>query len=319
MATNDQTKHDLVAKLKDLAIEFKKCPTYQEFLEKTGTSHYSVQKYWKNYKVLCDAAGLVPYQERRKMPPNEVLFKADIQEAIEKYKPETPSPRITLPRIAIAGDYHAPFQSNYAVNRFIEFVEQFQPEYVIQMGDAYDFLAHSKFPRSHNYYNAKQEEELGRAELENFWKRVKKAAPNARCIQIVGNHDLRPLKRILEVAPSFEHWAEEKWRELMTFDGVETIYDHREEFEVAGILFTHGFLHSEGRHRDYFLQNVVIGHLHKLWVQYRKIRGQSIWEMSCGFLGDPESKALGYTPSKKANMQLGFSAIDEFGPRTIHL
>lgn len=319
MATDDQTKHDLVSKLKDLAIELKRAPTYQEFLDKTGTSHYAVQKFYRNFTLLSNAAGIVPYQERRKMPPNEVLFRADLEETLKNHIPERIIPGPALPRILICGDYHAPFHSKYAVAKVIEFAKNFKPEYVIQMGDAYDFLAHSKFPRSHNYYNAKQEEELGRAELERFWREIQAAAPKAKCIQIVGNHDLRPLKRILEVAPNFEHWAQEKWKQLMTFEGVETYYDHREEVEIAGILFTHGFLHSEGRHRDYFLQNVVIGHLHKLWVQYRKLRGQSIWELSCGFLGDPESKALGYTPSKKANMQLGFAAIDEFGPRLIHL
>lgn len=319
MSEQDQAKHNLVAKLKEIAIELRRAPTYPEFIEMSGCSHHSIKKYYRNYSILCNSAGLIPYQERRKMPGNDVLFRADIEEVLKKYIPERILETPKFPKVLICGDYHAPFQSNYAVAKVLEFAKEFNPDYVIQMGDAYDFLAHSKFPRSHNFYNAKQEEELARAELERFWKCVQIAAPNAKCVQIVGNHDLRPLKRVLETAPNFEHWAEEKWRQLMTFEGVETKYDHREEFEVAGILFTHGFLHSEGRHRDYFMQNVVIGHLHKLWVQYRKVRGQTIWEMSCGFLGDPESKALGYTPSKKANMQLGFALIDQFGPRVIHL
>lgn len=160
---------------------------------------------------------------------------------------------------------------------------------------------------------------MAREGAEEMWQKLKGASPEAKLHLITGNHDARPLKRVLESVPTVEHWVQEYWKKLMTFDGVETIYDHRTELEIAGILFTHGYLGKEGAHRDYYLKNVVIGHLHKGWVQYRRFHNQTFFELCAGFLGEPESKAMTYNNSRMANYQLGFAAIDQYGPRFIHL
>lgn len=246
------------------------------------------------------------------------IFHASIERQIEEYVPRNPIKEVIFPKILCWPDTHYPFQNKAGVDRMIEFAKDNQPEYIVQVGDLFDMYAASKFPRSQNIYTPKDEERLAREMAEADWKRLKEACPEAICYQLLGNHDIRPLKRTLESLPIMEHWVEKYLGELFTFEGVNTILDTREELKLAGILFTHGFLGS-GNHKDYYLNNVVHGHDHKLYVLNRRIMGQNIFEMSCGFLGDIEAKALSYTPSKLANYQDGFGWIDKWGPRTIHL
>lgn len=312
--------HEIVRAVKDLHKETGLTPTRDEFLNATGVTHHQLRKHG-GFTAVLKASGitLLPGQEKR-FKLSSGVFQKDLKKVLDEYVPrDVMSTKKMWPKILVIGDAHFPFVNNKAIDEIYKFAEIHQPEYIVQMGDLYDFLAHSKFPRSHNYYTPQQEEMLAREGAEKFFSTLKRICPNAKIHLLVGNHDLRPLKRVLEQAPTIEHWAEKQFNELMSFPDVETQFDHREELEIGGILFTHGFLCKEGAHRDYYLQSVVIGHLHKLWVQYRRVRGDQIFEMCAGFIGDPFSKALTYTPSKKANYQIGFGWIDEFGARTIHL
>jgi predicted phosphodiesterase len=311
--------HEIVSKLKALFQELGRPPTRDEFLDHTKLSHHSLRRHG-GYVALMKASGIdmLPGQQKRFKAGPEI-FQVDLKKHLDEYKSRDPVIKTNWPRILCIGDAHFPFVNQRVIDEILKFAEIHQPEYIVQMGDLYDFLSHSKFPRSHNFYTPEQEEQLARDGAEKFFRDLRRVCPNAKIHLLVGNHDLRPLKRVLEVLPSVEHWAQKIFKDLMTFEGVITHLDHREELEIGDILFTHGFLHREGAHRDYYLQSVVIGHLHKLWAQYRRVRGQQIFEMCVGFIGDPESKALTYTPSKKANYQLGFGWIDEFGCRVIHL
>lgn len=312
--------HVIVSKLKALHDELGRPPTRDEFFQSSGVTHHEMRKHG-GYTSLLKTAGInmLPGQERRfKLTAD--IFRKDLKKVLDEYVPrDVMSNKNKLPKILVIGDAHFPFVNKMAIEEIYKFAKIHQPDYIVQMGDLYDFLAHSKFPRSQNYYTPQQEEALAREGAEEFFSTLKKICPKAVIHLMVGNHDLRPLKRVIEASPTIEHWAEQIFTQLMTFPDVTTHFDHREELEIGGILFTHGFLTKEGAHRDYYLQSVVIGHLHKLWVSFRRVRGDQIFEMCAGFIGDPFSKALTYTPSKKANYQLGFGWIDEFGARVIHL
>jgi predicted phosphodiesterase len=261
-------------------------------------------------------AGLETGRPKKFKATNDV-FMVDINQQIEKHTPAQIA-KYDFPKMLCWPDAHYPFVNKDAEIRMIEFAREHQPEYIIQIGDLLDCYAASKFPRSQNIYTPKEEERLGIEMASDAWKRLREACPKAKCYQLMGNHDVRMLKRTLESLPIAEHWIEKYFKELFTFEGVETIFDTREELDIAGILFTHGFL-GHGKHKDYYLKHVIHGHDHKLYVQHRRIHGENIFEMSCGFIGDVEAKALSYTPSKLANFQLGFGWVDKWGPRTIHL
>lgn len=311
--------HELVQKIKDKAHELGRTPLRLE-LEKQVISQSKIRKY--GYKELIDMAGLPQATESEKkqarFKPTNQIFERSIVDQIDQYQPRAPIKKNQFPKILCWPDSHYPFVNKEAEEAMIEFARINQPDYIIQVGDLLDCYAASKFPRSQNIYTPKEEERLGIEMAQNAWSRLRKFCPKAKCYQLMGNHDVRMLKRTLEALPIAEHWIEKYFTELFSFDGVETIFDTRQELEIAGILFTHGFLGS-GSHKDYYLKNVIHGHDHKLYVQHRRIHGENLFEMSCGFLGDVEAKALSYTPSKLANFQLGFGWVDQWGARTIHL
>lgn len=312
--------NEIIQLAKNLFREFGRTPLLLE-LESAGASRHIISKY--GYREVIRMAGLqelskAEMMEARKPKITNEIFNADIYQVIENHIPRTKIKEQKLPKILCWPDSHYPFVNKEAEGKMIQFAIEHQPDYIIQVGDLLDCYAASKFPRSQNIYTPKDEEALGIGMAREAWDKLRKGCPKAKCYQLMGNHDVRMLKRTLESLPIAEHWIEKYFRELFTFEGVETIFDTREELEIAGILFTHGFLGS-GTHKDYYLKNVIHGHDHKLYVQHRRIHGENIFEMSCGFLGDVEAKALSYTSSKLANFQLGFGWVDEWGARTIHL
>lgn len=273
------------------------------------------------YNELIAMAGLTALTETERKNVKKItndIFNRNIDQHLEDYVPRKSKPQKPFSKILCWPDSHYPFVNKEAEQKMIKFAIENQPDYIIQIGDMLDFYSASKFPRSQNVYTPKEEERLGIEMATNAWKQLREGCPKAKCYQLMGNHDVRPLKRTLESLPIAEHWMEAYFKQLFTFEGVETVFDTRQELEIDGILFTHGFL-SPGTHKDYYLKNVIHGHDHKLYVQHRRIHGQNIFEMSCGFLGDVEAKALSYTPSKLANFQLGFGWVDQWGARTIHL
>jgi predicted phosphodiesterase len=308
----------IIQVVKELANEYGRTPLRQEIIS-AGVSNYRVQKY--GYEKILDMCGLdslsiVATKNKKKITSE--IFNRDIQSHLEEYVPKLAAPQKPFSKILCWPDSHYPFVNKEAEAKMIEFAIEHQPDYIIQVGDLLDCYSASKFPRSQNIFTPKEEERLGIEMATNAWKKLREGCPRAKCYQLMGNHDVRMLKRTLESLPIAEHWIEKYFKELFTFEGVETIFDTRQELEIDGILFTHGFL-SAGSHKEYYLKHVIHGHDHKLYVQHRRLHGQNIFEMSCGFLGDVEAKALSYTPSKLANFQLGFGWVDQWGPRTIHL
>ncbi len=177
--------------------------------------------------------------------------------------------------------------------------------------------SHSKFPRSHNIFTPAQEQAMAREANTVFWAKLQKFCPDAICTQLLGNHELRPLKRIMEAYPEAEEWVAEKMKSLFTFDKVKTIFDPREEVTLGDIAIFHGYRSQLGAHRDYTLMNCINGHTHKPGVSYRTIRGALLWELNSGLAGDPLAKGLTYTPQKITIWGQGYAYVDAYGPRFV--
>jgi len=310
--------HELVSQLKDLALELGRTPTKPEFCGKIAGGHYKVTKLG-GYNVLVKAAGLEPNGNQSQKIDNTIFIK-NLATHLEQYEPKTPPStcKETFPRIAVISDIHWPFASQKVLDQFYRFIEKHQPEYVIINGDAWDMFSHSKYPRSHNVFTPEVEHQLSREANEVFWQEVKKAVKDAKCFQLLGNHDIRPLRRILEVYPVAEDWISSMLKKLFNFEGVKTIHDVRQELILPGnIAVHHGYRSKLGDHRDYMLQNAIIGHTHLGGVTFRRLRGEVLWELNSGVAGDPESKGLSYTPQKITHWTPGFGWVDEYGPRFI--
>lgn len=180
----------------------------------------------------------------------------------------------------------------------------------VQVGDARDMLAYSKFAGP-TIMTPPQEMEAATEELTQFWKTIKTNYPRVECYQLKGNHCDRPKKRLYEAGL---HYVADLDR-FFTFRGVKTIYDVTEPLVLDDIHFMHGY--GSGKLGDIckkFKAKIVCGHSHRGGVYYENtIRNKIIWELNAGFLGDPFSKAMSYRPVKWTHWTLGVGYINSMG------
>lgn len=205
------------------------------------------------------------------------------------------------------GDTHKPFQHQPTLDEIYRAAEREQPNAIVQMGDLYDFYSASKFPRSHNIMTPKQEAEEGFAAAENMWKNLRKIVPKAECYQLWGNHDVRPQKRIMELVPHLAHFF--KIEDMFKFPGVSTILSERDDLEIDGVVYEHGYFGKPGQHMKENMRRTVIGHTHRPWLHYEQIRGQLLWELNVGYVGNPEAAALQYQRKKWEKWVRGYGLI----------
>lgn len=314
-------QHDIVSRLKDIAIEMGETPSRDVFCKRSGISKDRIEKFFGGYTILVQSAGLDQHRAKRKI--DNSIFEKDIHLHLEQYVPKNiPSPSLKIepfPRCIFIPDFHAPWGDMKVIEAACRYAEKIKAEYIIQLGDLYDFISHSRFPTSKNIYTPKEEQKAGRKQVEDMWRMLSSACPSSKRYQLWGNHDSRPLKRILEQYPEASEWIERMITELMSFDGVTTLSGEREELILPGnVMVLHGYLSRPGSHRDYNIGfNVVHGHLHSAHVMYKQIQGKILWEMNCGVAADINSKAFSYTPQKSLHWSKGFGALDENGPRFI--
>lgn len=313
--------HDLVAALKQLALELGRVPNRSEFENYGKGFKYQLGKYFgNNFTTLVQAAGLPTYDDRRSGKARKLdnsIFERDLVEQLAAHEPRPSTQHKGYRPTLFIPDTHFPFASQRVLDAIYEWISKYKPERVVQLGDLYDLYAHSRFPRSHNLIAPKQEEQVGRQQAEAMWKQVRELVPNAECVQLIGNHDLRPLKQTLANLPSLEHVIEKYLHELMTFEGVKLISDARQEYEFDDVSCFHGFRSGLGAHMLHTLCNIVHGHDHTLGLAFKRVRGKTLWELHCGLAGDPEAKVMGYTPLKSQQGMPGFGWLDESGPRPI--
>lgn len=310
-------KHSLIVDITALAQELDRTPTANEFYKSKARLEASTMREFGRYNALVSAAGLAPNKEYRRLT-NQV-FEKNIEQHIQEYIPREPIERKPWPTIHVISDIHWPFHSQRVIDRFLESVGDMKPQYVIINGDAWDNYSHSRFPKSHNVFTPREEEALSRTNNENFWLEVQKRSPKSICYQMLGNHSVRPLKRILETYPEAEDWIKQKMHELFTYPNVSTIHDIREELMFGDVAIFHGYRSKLGEHRDYTQYNCINGHTHQGGVSYKRIRGQTLWELNTGLAGDPEAKGLTYTQQKITTWTNGWGELDSRGPRFISL
>lgn len=317
----ESDSHELIAAVKDLALDLKRTPTRNEFQNHFRGAAYRLERFG-GFTALLKAAGLETYEDRRsgkKRPiSREELFGVDIVQTLEAHEPRiVESNNADFEPILCVGDAHFPFAHQPTIEKVYRFAEREQPLHIVQMGDLMDQFSHSRFPSSRNVYRPDEEMELARKQSEEFWRELQKASPKAKCYQIMGNHDVRALRLVLNAAPTLESLIAKSVEELYRFEEVTTIFDYREELIIQGVMFHHGYMSRHGQQRDFVQQNLVTAHTHKGGVSYRPLKDRTIWHLDCGFVGDPESKVFTYTPQKTTGYTLGQGFIDRYGPRFI--
>lgn len=217
-------------------------------------------------------------------------------------------------RSLIIPDTHFPFASEFVIKKIIETARDLQPYFIVQIGDLYDFYAASRFPRLHDLMTPDEERLRGRIQAEQMWEALHKVCPKAKKIQMLGNHDDRPMKRVMEKLPELA-WAFDI-NYMFEFPQVETLHDTTQELILDGVLYQHGHM-KMGAHVEYNLMDTVHGHTHRGGLVYRPVRNQSLWELDAGCAGDFASKPLQYNPRKWVKWTNGYGIIEERGPNFI--
>jgi predicted phosphodiesterase len=312
-------QQELVNKLRELALDLGRTPHWHEITKIVSTTQ--IYKHFGGLPVFIQAAGLDPAPKTKAKKIDNSIFNVDVETRLKEYEESgQPDPYVfkkTDAKIALISDIHFPWANKKVLEKFYEFIEEHQPDFVIINGDAWDMYAYSKYPRSHNLYSPRDEQSIARKMNEEFWDKVQSLCKNAKCIQMLGNHCIRPLKRVLEEYPEAEDWIAEKLKELFTFKNVLTVHDHRQEVIINEDCIFHGYRSQLGAHRDYTHMNCHNGHSHVGGTVFRRIKGKTLFECNSGVAGDIDSKALSYTSQKITHQTPGFSYRDKYGPRFI--
>ncbi len=227
--------------------------------------------------------------------------------------------------VLILGDTHLPYADTKALVKTIAYAQEAQPTHIVQIGDLYDHHAFSRFYRSLEQGDPADELKAGREMAEILWTSLKRAAPQAKCYQLNGNHDGERLRKlVLQAKPELYSIVEEFQQARMTFSGVQTVRDYQDYLTLRinnkPTVFTHGFLSTTLKHLHFYKSDVVLGHLHKAEIQYaREYGGQTNFAMNVGYLGDERAPVFNYTMSVKKAWTPSFGIIDAFGPRVVAL
>ncbi len=224
----------------------------------------------------------------------------------------------------VLGDVHFPFHQPVILSLAIYFFCKGKYDWIVQVGDLYDWYSAAKFPRSWNVFTPKQEKEWSRYYAEIMWGLINSRNARAEKYQLLGNHCVRPHKRLMEKAPEFEDDLIPTFNEHYTFEGVKTVYDSREELVVDDTVFMHGYYTGGGtKHAHLNIRNFVCGHTHTGGTWFMRNNGHEgghIFEANAGYVADPYAKGLGYSAQKKATKWTwGFLHVDKWGPRFISL
>lgn len=224
----------------------------------------------------------------------------------------------------VIGDTHFPFtnlNTLYGKGGVIEAIKNLKPDYVIQVGDLYDFYSWGKWPYKRDIFTPKEEIERGREMAVEMWQRIKKVAPRkCKLYQLKGNHDERPAKQLISRFPEIFSVMRDPIHDLFVFDGVSTHREERDPLIIDEIMFMHGFRSRLGSHCIHNHMSTVCGHSHTGGCVYVRRGNKVIWELNAGFAGDENSGPLSYTRNRAVSRWTqGFAIIDQYGPRFVAL
>jgi hypothetical protein len=158
-------------------------------------------------------------------------------------------------RAVVGSDFHGPDCDLFALDVFMDTLKRQQPEFVILNGDVLDFWELSRFSHGPN----RKLDLQGEIDwtVKNILARARKAAPKARIILVLGNHELRLIKFLVDNAQPLASLRCLTFGELLSLDkyGIELVFNDammRDEvetyelepakcyFRIGHHIFTHG-------------------------------------------------------------------------------
>ena len=115
--------------------------------------------------------------------------------------------------ILVASDVHIPFQDDKAVNAFLKYAKKKQPKLIVLNGDIMDFFRLSRFTKGEGR-NPLQEITICR----RFLKSLREMCPSSDIYYVIGNHETRLERYVLEKAPELSTLIEDVFTILKASD-----------------------------------------------------------------------------------------------------
>ena len=212
-------------------------------------------------------------------------------------------------KILVVPDSHVPFHDRKNWNLLLKVAKELQPDQVVIIGDFFDFLSVSHFPKPPGRFNLlKEEVKAGNHELDRLQDIVGDGVT-----YLEGNHEWRLERYLVQKAP--ELFGILSCKELFRIEerGWDWIPYHQ-HLLVGKVLFAHDLGHS-GKYAGFQTlaaagQCVVFGHTHRGGVESDgTVDGDHRFSMNVGWLGD--ASKIEYTHrAKTRGWQLGFGWIN---------
>jgi predicted phosphodiesterase len=219
-------------------------------------------------------------------------------------------------KVVALGDVHSPWNSKEAMSFIFDNIQKIKPDIICQLGDILDLVSFSTFPKKPLHkMSARDELTEGIAIAGEMWDVLRKKCPKAKMIQILGNHCVRLNKRILEKMPELHGLVDVG--NLLSFPGVETVKDYSDFIVIDNVAYHHGWKSKPMEHARQFEMSAVFGHTHRAWIQWEPINGKLCFDMSVGYLADPQNNALQYRETKIHKWVHGIGVIDKGIPSYI--
>jgi len=227
-----------------------------------------------------------------------------------------------LKRVVVISDIQAPYENRRMVKNVIDFIGDYQPDEVYQIGDLADFPTPSRWNKSTYMEYAQLVREHSAYIKERILEPLRRVYDGPIGI-LEGNHDQRPRVYLTKEAPALAEFSDVvHFSALLDFDGFgikhiqgfhevgpETILLHGHEIKgMSQIAGTTAFNH--GRKAG---ANVVMGHTHRLGIRWETSGNSSTgyvtrWGFEVGHLMDM-AKAEYLGSGGVANWQAGFGLL----------
>lgn len=212
-------------------------------------------------------------------------------------------------KVFVLSDTHFPFQNKQALKKALDIIAKEKPDVVLQVGDVLDAYVFSNYSKKTSV-TIKNDVVLGIKQAADMWKNIKSLVPKAKLYQLIGNHDVRLNKRIMERIPELAELY--NGLSLLEFPGVKLLKSDRDFLEIDGVVYCHGWLSNSIDHAKFFNKPTVHGHRHKATIQYDT---QRLWSMDVGCLVDVKSIPMGYTPSQYSKWTIASGMVENGQPR----
>jgi len=143
---------------------------------------------------------------------------------------------------------HAPFTPDSHFDWLIRQIREFKPNIVVNLGDWFESAAASVHPHEHKHDLQYEYEFAAKQSV-----RIRKAAPKAKYVWTLGNHDdniqKQDPRRIPVGLRSLIHWNRSPWgEEFRRWEQYQYSQDEQCMFSCGQVFFYHGF--DYGKHTD---------------------------------------------------------------------